>query len=178
MTKPTLQGLLDDAWNLLQSKQGRLVSLASIALDGAPECRTVMLRQGDRGSATLCVHTDLTSTKIAELRNQPRASLLLWDDASQIQIRVRGRVKITSGPQVASIWNAVPDGSRSSYGVTPAPGTPIPDSDTYDRTPDPAKFAVLSLTLEALDVVHLAEDFHRRALYERNRDWAGQWLAP
>ena len=176
--------LLDRAWALMGDTpdntefSGKLVSLATIGRDGGPECRSVMLRHGDRASARLTIHTDISSTKIAELRASARASVLIWDEALQIQIRARGTVLITSGAAVSAIWNRVPDGSRSSYGVTPAPGTPIPASDAYDRTPDPAKFAVLTLVLNSLDVVHLAEDFHRRAFYERNRDWAGQWLAP
>ena len=178
MNKPTLTGLWADAWSLLETDHGRLISLASSGLDGAPECRSVMLRQGERAKKRLIIHTDISSTKIAEFRADPRASLLLWDDPMQIQIRARGTVSIRSGPEVAAVWNAVPDGSRASYGVTPAPGTPIPASDAYHRAPDPAKFAVLTLEMTALDVVHLAEDFHRRALYERNRDWAGHWLAP
>ena len=46
------------------------------------------------------------------------------------------------------------------------------------RAPDPAKFAVLTLTLSEADVVHLSDDYHRRALHRRDDGWRGRWLAP
>ena len=72
----------------------------------------------------------------------------------------------------------MPPGARSSYGVTPQPGTPIPASDAYSRAPNPAQFGVLTMAVEELDVVHLSNDYHRRALYQRSQGWEGGWLAP
>ncbi len=60
----------------------------------------------------------------------------------------------------------------------PAPGTPIPASDAYQRLPDPARFAVLTLTIDQIDAVHLSGDYHRRGLFSRNDGWQGGWLAP
>ena len=64
-------------------------------------------------------------------------------------------MRIATGSAVAHIWPKIPDGSRSSYGVTPAPGTQIPAPDAYTRAPDQAKFAVLTLVLEDIDAVHV-----------------------
>jgi pyridoxamine 5'-phosphate oxidase len=78
---------------------------------------------------------------------------------------------------VAPIWARVPDPSRQSYGVTPPPGTPIADALAYAKTPDPASFAVLRLTVQEADLLHLG-DVHRRAKFTRTGAWAGQWIAP
>jgi hypothetical protein len=86
-------------------------------------------------------------------------------------------VTIRSGAEVAEIWAGVPDPSRQSYGITPAPGTPIADTLDYVKEPDPATFAVLTCRIVHIDAVHLG-DRHRRAAYSHNGDWVGQWLVP
>ena len=137
-----------------------------------------MLRAADKSSGTVQIHTDLTSTKVAELTANPMAALHVWERKLHLQTRLRGEMTVQTGDSVAHLWSQVPDGSRSSYGVTPAPGTAIPASDAYDRAPNHAQFAVLTLTIAEIDAVHLSGDYHRHALFARTDDWTGTWLAP
>ena len=179
----TLNSLHSACWRQLtlqsvQMKPALQTVLATLGTNGGPEARMVVLRGADRQAGTVDIHTDVTSVKITELRRDPRASIHLWNEADQLQIRLRGDISIASGSDSLRQWARVPDGSRSNYGVVPAPGSMIPASDAYSRAPDPAKFAVLALKVAAMDVVHLSDDFHRRALYTRADDWRGQWLAP
>ena len=71
----------------------------------------------------------------------------------------------------------MPDASRLSYGGSPAPGQPIAKSLGYRKTPERERLVVLRLLIERMDVLHLGLD-HRRAGFERDDDWAGQWLVP
>ena len=180
----TLPGFLDRCWAEMTrgvaSAQApmRYVVLATTGLQGGPEARLVALRGADPTAGTAQVHTDIGSVKVAELRVDPRAALHLWDPEAQLQIRLRGTMTIASGAEVAETWARVPPTSRLSYGVTPAPGTPIPASDAYDRTPNQAQFAVMTLHIDEIDAVHLAPDYHRRALYTRADAWTGTWRAP
>ena len=179
----TLNGLWSASWRLLvvdaaQLKPSTRTVLATISHSGAPEARVVVLRGADRQSARIDIHTDAASVKIKELGLDPRASLLIWSDNKQLQLRMRGEISIATGAEARPHWARVPDGSRANYGVTPTPGTAISASDAYTRAPDPAKFAVLTLTLSEADVVHLSDDYHRRALFRRDDGWQGQWLAP
>ncbi|MDJ0826786.1 MAG: pyridoxamine 5'-phosphate oxidase family protein [Rhodobacter sp.] len=177
----SLTGLHERLWQDLAdalAPPARRVVLSSISLTSGPEARMVVLRAADRGRAEVAVHTDILSTKVAELRADPHATIHSWNETLQLQLRLRGTMRIETGAAVAHLWPRIPDGSRSSYGVTPAPGTPIPASDAYDRTPDQAKFAVLTLEIAEIDAVHLSGDYHRRALYRRQDRWHGAWLAP
>jgi pyridoxamine 5'-phosphate oxidase len=67
--------------------------------------------------------------------------------------------------------------SRQSYGTLPAPGHAISDAFAFVKQADPEAFAVLRLSVQAIDALHLGRH-HRRARFERTLGWAGQWLVP
>ena len=167
--------LMTDA--VLLTPNARTV-FATIGLDGGPEARIVVLRGADRQAGTVAVHTDNGSVKITELNRDPRASLHIWNEETQLQMRLRGEVDIATGPSVSHLWSRMPDRSRANYGVSPTPGTVIAESDAYTRSPDPNRLAQLTLQISEMDVVHLSDDYHRRALYRRADNWQGVWLAP
>lgn len=152
--------------------------LSTISLNDTPEARIVVLRGADRSAGTVAVHTDSKSDKVAELSRNPHASLLVWIEDMQLQMRLRGQISMAVGRSVSDLWSRMPDRSRANYGVTPAPGTVIANADSYCRSPDPGRLAQLTLRISEMDVVHLSDDFHRRALFRRADDWQGTWLAP
>ncbi|MGY6410125.1 MAG: hypothetical protein ACXIUV_03735 [Alkalilacustris sp.] len=77
-TLPTLHA---EAWARLvrgvhdRRAAARHPTLATVAADGAPQLRTVVLRAADRAQARLHVHTDLRSAKVGDLRAEPRAAV-------------------------------------------------------------------------------------------------------
>jgi pyridoxine/pyridoxamine 5'-phosphate oxidase len=152
-------------------------TLATIGMDGMPQVRTVVLRAADKPAATLDIHTDLHSAKVTQLRSDPRAALHVWDPSPHLQVRIEAEVAILSGAEVADIWHRVPEASRLAYGSAPAPGQSIEAALAYEKSPDPAAFAVLRLSVQAIDALYLGPD-HRRARFDRADEWAGQWLAP
>lgn len=150
---------------------------ATVAPDGTPEVRTVVLRAADPVAGTVEVHTDLRSAKVAALRLKPLAALHVWDDSAHLQTRITASVEVLTGDAVAAMWLRVPEASQPAYGTMPAPGTPIATALDYRKTPDPAAFAVLHCTVLCIDAVHLGPN-HRRARFDKADDWCGQWLAP
>ncbi len=152
-------------------------TLATLSPLGWPQARTVVLRAADKAAGTLDIHTDLRSAKVADLRATPRATLHIWDSDAHLQIRLEADVAILSGADTAATWERVPPPSRMAYGSTPPPGQPVPDALDYQKTPDPVAFAILHLTVQAIDALHLGPD-HRRARFSRAQGWSGQWLAP
>jgi pyridoxamine 5'-phosphate oxidase len=152
-------------------------TLATVSPAGWPEARTVVLRAADPVLATLEIHTDLKSPKVASLRANNCATLHIWEQSAHLQIRIEATVTILTGENVAPIWAKVPDPSRQSYGTMPTPGTPIDAALAYKKPADQTSFAVLRCAAQAIDLLHLGPD-HRRARFERLNDWQGQWLAP
>jgi len=168
------------AWHLMAVKQRplRRIALASLDRSGAPQMRTLALRDVDAPAATVDLHTDAASCKISELENDPRAAILIWDEVALIQIRLTGHMTIDTGASLGHVWNELPDVTRGNYGVMPAPGTGISQGNAYRREPDAGKFARLTMTVLAMDLVQLQEPSHRRARFLRQDRWAGEWLAP
>lgn len=178
-----LDGLRAQVWARLVRGVGdrhaaaRHPVFATVAPDGTPEARTVVLRAADPLAATLDVHTDLRSAKVTALRLNPLAALHVWDDTAHLQTRITASVAVLSGEAVSALWLRVPETSQAAYGTMPAPGTAITAPLDYSKMPDPAAFAVLRCTVLAIDAVHLGPN-HRRARFDRADDWRGQWLAP
>ena len=178
-----LDSLYDQVWLRLQRgvadrhAPARHPVLATVTPGGMPQARTVVLRGADPDAGVLEVHTDLMSGKVGDLRANPMAALHVCDAGAHLQTRIEARADILTGPAVAQVWARVPDPSRQSYGSQPPPGTPIDDALAYAKRPDAACFAVLRLTVLAIDAVHLGPQ-HRRARYTRETGWQGQWLAP
>ncbi len=179
----TTDGILSKVWGTLgrgvadAKHPARRPTFATVSPDSWPEARTVVLRSIDPTAAVVTVHTDLYSDKIKSLQVQPRAALHIWDAKQDLQIRLQAEVSISSGAQTRALWDKIPDHAQQSYGVTPAPGTPIETALDYVKDPDPATFAVLQCTVTAIDAVHLGAD-HRRVSFSRLGHWQGQWLSP
>jgi pyridoxamine 5'-phosphate oxidase len=152
-------------------------TLATVTPDGRPQARTVVLRAADKLAGTLDIHTDLRSAKVGDLRATPFAALHVWDASAHLQMRLEARVTILTGQDVAAIWADVPAASRLSYGSIPAPGQPIAQALDYTKAADAESFVVLRLCVLTIDALHLGPN-HRRARFDRNDNWAGEWLAP
>lgn len=155
----------------------RFPVFATVSPGGVPEARTVVLRAASRSAAILEVHTDIATAKVASLQASPVAALHVWLPRANVQIRVTADVDILTGDAVEGAWEKVPQGSRVSYGTEPAPGTVIDHVYAYDKPPKRDRFAVLRCAVREMDLVHLGGQ-HRRAVYVRDDDFAGQWVAP
>lgn len=156
---PTLLPILESAWRMLtlasaDPRHGfHWPVLASAALDGGPDARTVVLRAVDTDTRTLQVHSDTDTGKLAQLARDPRVCLVFHDGPARTQLRARGRALIHVGDPVAQIaWQRLPAHSRALYaGIE--------------------RFAVLAIGVEHLDWLLLDAAGHRRAGF----DWpAGQ----
>ncbi|MBV0912388.1 pyridoxamine 5'-phosphate oxidase family protein [Anianabacter salinae] len=180
----TLDGLHARLWQRLargaadaKAPERHLV-MATAGLDGGAEARTVVLRRVSESDALIEVHTDALSRKVAELAADPLAAFHVWNPRQRLQIRLRAQAEVITGTAVAETWARVPDASRGAYGTVPAPGQPIPQGDAFIRQPQMERFAILRAHVQDIDVVHLGEAQHRRARFQREGGWQGEWLAP
>ncbi|MGC6503701.1 MAG: pyridoxamine 5'-phosphate oxidase family protein [Parvibaculales bacterium] len=160
--------------------------LATLGLDGTPQTRMVVLRHTDPVAASLIFHTDLRSTKMAELAATPTASLLFYDPKQRIQISVTGPVTELAPDRRDREWQSLHAGSKTVYQIEPAPGSILPaptqavyapqnNNDGYDH------FTAMAMDIGALEWLYLAAAGHRRARFhfEENRAApAMHWLAP
>lgn len=180
----TLDGLREQAWQRLsrgvadKRAPSRRPILATRGTDGGAEARMVVLRGADRETGTLEIHTDIASPKIAELRAEPRASLVIWEAKADLQIRLRTVVDIVAGPEADRAWDRVPEPARDAYGGTPEPGRPLPAPERYEAGARRDRFAILRARITRMDLLHLGRDMQRRAVLGPGPDYAGTWVAP
>lgn len=172
--------------------------LATNALDGSPDARTVVLRKASPPEVTttantggvLEIYTDGRSPKVDELRQQPRASLVFWSARLSWQLRVKVTVSIqTEGPYVESLWQTVKQtrGSGDYLGLL-APGDALEADSEYVNSASAANesnphFAVLRAEVIELDWLELGRDQHRRARMvgfagESASSLVWEWLQP
>ncbi len=174
----TLADLRSHIWDRLERGVAlsddpfRFVTLATTGADG-PEARIVALRAADRDAGTVEVHSDVRTAKVRALERDPRAQILLWDPEAQLQLRIA----VSMEPIVADArrWALIPAAARLNYGTDPAPGTRVSDPTDVTRMPDPTRFVALRGLVRMMDVVSLAHDPHRRALFDMAE---GHWIAP
>jgi pyridoxine/pyridoxamine 5'-phosphate oxidase len=182
-----------------------LVQSGTIGLDGAPQLRTVVLRQVRSDQNAVWFHSDARSPKVSELRADPRISLLAYDPQSQLQIRLEGVASIsddeaerrrmwtsskahtlvlyacmlTPSTAIASPEMAYPTGSSAvtahDDGATNAPANAAPAI----TDPGYANFSLIRVSIERFDALHIKREGHQRAMFTYNDSaWQGSWLVP
>jgi len=119
---PALATVLAQSWTLLA--QGcadpahgcHWPVLATVALDGSADARTVVLRAVDPAARALAVHSDARAGKLAQLRANPHACLVFHDPAARIQLRASGPIAIHAGDAAAAqAWAALRPQSQALY---------------------------------------------------------------
>lgn len=180
----TLPGTLEQVWHRLargvadRRAPARHPVLATAGIDGGAAARVVVLRTADRAGARIEVHTDTASGKIAELRTDPHAALVIWEPRAQFQIRLTATATILTGAEAAARWARMPDGARVNYGGDPAPGAPLADPANHTPGASKDRFAVLDLRIDGIETLHLGRTRHHRARFLRADGFTGQWVAP
>ncbi|WP_310497596.1 pyridoxamine 5'-phosphate oxidase family protein [Sandarakinorhabdus sp.] len=193
----SLADALDSAWTLLvrggadRRSPMHTPVVSSIAANGLPDSRVMVLRKAERVSACLRFHTDARSPKAQALAGAP-VSILAYDSGAAIQLRLSGSARVrTDGPDIDAIWHASTPFARRCYmvgnapgSVLDAPGSGLP-ADVEGRSPTAgelllarANFAVVMIAVTGIDWLHLAASGHRRARFCAADGWQGCWLAP
>lgn len=183
-----LDACLDAAWTLLtravvdRRSAFRTLNLATVALDGAPVSRTVVLRGVDRDARRISIHTDRRSAKIAELARDPRIAVHGYDPGAKIQLRLAGVATVHGDDAIADAgWAHSQPMSRACYAIEPAPATPItaPLPAPVDTPQGRENFRVVRVEIATLDWLWLAADGHRRARFDwTGEKWRSSWLVP
>jgi hypothetical protein len=175
-----LAATLAAAWDTLEAgtrdraAPARHIVLATTGPHG-PEARLLVLRAIDRAAGTLTLWTDTATAKAAQLAEDPRAALLVWDPDARVQVRLRAGIALRPGTPAE--WSALPESARTLYGGVPAPGAPIQSPDAHTISPDPTRFTILTASIDEIETLRLATP-HERARFTRADGFTGCWLAP
>jgi hypothetical protein len=164
--------------------------IGTIGPDGQPRQRVMILRAVDPEARSLRFHTDIRSEKALEIAADSRVSVLAYDPASKIQLRLSGRATLHHADDIAeAAWQGSQRMSRACYGTMPGPGSEIRQGNAF-RLPDTsdetalesgrANFAAMLVRIESLEWLYLAYEGHRRAhfAWDAGGKLTARWLAP
>lgn len=194
----TLDACLNDCRDqLIRAPRDRKSPLHTpVIVTADVDARVMVLRAFDASAWRLRLHTDTRAPKTAAIAADPRIAVLFYDKGAKIQIRARGIGEILrTGPDVDAAWNASTNFARRCYlGEGPGAGSDMPTSglppefegvepDEAQLVPARENFALLRITLTALDWLYLAHTGHVRAQFTRAEGdgaaaWAGRWVSP
>lgn len=152
--------------------------LATVAQDGTPDARTVVLRQADAKQLQLKVFTDSRSPKVHALTLQPAATLVFWSKRLSWQLRISARIDIqTTGQQVDTAWARISQSAAAAdYLSLNAPGDELTAAQANPGDAKPQHhLAILTATVQEIDWLELRGEGHRRASFGKDT-W--RWRVP
>jgi len=185
-----LNGSLEHAWQVLaeavtnRHSGFRTLNLATVAADGSPTVRTVVLRACDRTQNQLRFNTDRRSPKISQIIAEPRAMLHGYDADQKLQLRMRCHLHLATDQQCEAAWEQTARMSRECYQVTSAPSTPTPSLETieFDAATTQEGFIHFKPVFAQIDYIewlYLAAKGHRRARFTlSSAPTKMEWLVP
>lgn len=165
----------------------RTFVLATSSREKGGSARMVVLRAVAPSERWLEFHTDARSGKIADLSDDPRATLLFWDPTAQLQLRAEGRVALYGADtrEAAERFAKLGSGGRRTYRTEQPAGVPLERPEalrfTLSSWDDPAStsFVVARLTVERIDWLQLSDEGQRRAeIIYQEASATQRWIAP
>lgn len=140
--------------------------LATLDQQHLPQVRTVVLRDSDRQARRFTIYSDRRSPKVAELRDQPRCSLLFWCPRRRWQLRVNGEAQIdTTSEAVSAVWsNLQHSPAAGDYLTVHPPGSLLTAATTTDAVRDSHALCLITVSAISMDWLALRRSGHQRAL--------------
>ncbi len=155
--------------------------------------RIVVLRGINENDRKIWFHSDIRSNKIKSLKSNPNGTLLFYDKAEKIQLRIFSKIIINYKNQFTkSSWKNTAHMSRQCYLGDNAPGFEsssatsglTKDIDNFKFTMEESEkgyenFCVVENFIQSIEWLYLAAKGHRRAYFSfKNNLSQKKWLIP
>lgn len=175
----SLDGTLEAVWTRLENgprdktAPANVVCLATTDRNGA-SARMVVLRKTDRKNITLHFFTHAASGKVDDIEKNANAELLVWDQGSQLQIRLKAQLEIVAIDDAT--WEALGDGAKLNYATDPLPGSTISSPEiAWTAKPDHNQMKQITAHIQSIETLHIAPEGLYRAVFD---DAGSRWIAP
>lgn len=195
---PEIGAIDDTCWKTLSEAASnsdhplRYLTFCTVDPQDHPQARTLVLRYADRDRRVLEFHTDVRSPKWRELAENPKATVLGFDQSERTQIRMTGEAAVfgPGDPMNTGAWNALSPWTKTTYqGGPPGDYTnqlPIDTPHAESGDPEPAqdgasRFGIILFRAFTLDWCLLARSGNRRAIINYAPDFNilnAEWVNP
>ena len=153
--------------------------------------RVVVLRKADQKNNYIQYHSDIRSSKIEKIKQNPSCSILFYGKEEKIQLRVKVKCNVHFTDQITKeSWEKTGHISRKCYLVLNGPGkeSKIPTSglnkkfNNFDFTKEESEagyknFCVVKCKIKSIEWLYLAAKGHRRAIFDLENN-KKNWLIP
>ena len=181
----------EEAWSLIaagvtnRNSPSHMPAVGTVDPLGVPHMRIMILRDASRDKRTLRFHTDSRSIKAEQLSQNPATSVLIYDTAAKVQIRMSGKAHVTATSDMAdTAWSTStpapwrrrprpprrprrnrpsgraircpPGVSRETHGTGVASGSPSPQGARQNPRPHRGKDGVGGRPPGRPEVAHIA----------------------
>lgn len=155
----------------------RYVNLGTIR-QKYPQVRTVVLREVTQ-ELDFLVFTDYRSEKVSEIQSASMVALHFYHPKKMLQIRVEAKAEIHFQDELSErYWKGIPEARRSEYTGMLPPGNEISNPELSWEISDKSFFTVLKIIPQQVEALQLRREGHLRIVFEKGKDWKGQWLVP
>ena len=181
-TLSTAESILDNAVDNAKTLFHTLI-LSSLD-EGKIASRVVVLREFNSKERYLRFHTDARAPKIKHFQKNSNASILGYDPALKIQLKLQGNVEVHLKDDVTiASWNESTTRSKKCYSVEGGSSLEIDNPAEYDISDVNIEdgylnFAVIKFTYTSLEFLYLKSSGHRRAFHSWDEELTSNWLVP
>ena len=103
-----------------------ILNLVTIDKKNIPNTRNIVIRDFSEKKLTIRFHTDKRSSKISDIQNNKKISLLGYERKDRLQIRFDAEATIIDSDEfLLDIWKSMYPMSRECYRVIESPGSKI-----------------------------------------------------
>lgn len=133
-----------------------------------PQVRMLVLREWRLERRTLIFHTDNRSPKLKQLKTNPNCSILFYSNQDQLQLRFQAKAHIHIGDALADFhFQQLQPYQQAIYKVDKAPSTVVSEIEELDYLAAAKDhFAAIVCNVDALEILYLEKQKHRRILFE------------
>ena len=164
-----------------------ILNLVTVDEKNIPKTRNVVIRDFSEENLNIRFHTDKRSTKISDIKNNNKISLLGYERKDKLQIRFDAEATIIDSDEfLLDIWKGMYPMSRECYRVIESPGSKIKSLEDikFEEEDDQGlngfeNFVAVSCDIQTIEILYLHHAGHLRASYTNNNGKLnGDWIVP
>ena len=144
--------------------------------------RTVVIRGYDSEKNIIIFHSNYSSEKINEIKDNPKVCCVFYSRKDKIQMRCYGMAELNyQNDQTKTSWAKMGHMSKECYFQNPLPGTKLKDFNSFTTSPlttESKYFCVVTIKIDKIDWLYLKREGHRRAEIYLNNIAQSHWLSP
>tara|TARA_B100000029_G_scaffold1395_1_gene1670 strand:+ start:700 stop:1305 length:606 start_codon:yes stop_codon:yes gene_type:complete len=164
-----------------------ILNLVTVDEKNIPNTRNVVIRDFSEENLNIRFHTDKRSTKISDIKNNNKISLLGYERKDKLQIRFDAEATIIDSDEfLLDIWKGMYPMSRECYRVIESPGSKIKSLEDIKFEEEGNQglngfenFVAVSCDIQTIEILYLHHAGHLRASYTNNNGKLnGEWIVP